>query len=94
LHTDQIVTAIPCGPQYQIIVDRPETMDIFTIKAELTEGISGKTDEELDQLRRRIAHKVQNVTGLTPILELVDSGVLPRTEGKAKRVLDLRSGKI
>ena len=92
---EYVVMGFPeLAPQYQIIVDRPETMDIFTIKAELTEGISGKTDEELDQLRRRIAHKVQNVTGLTPILELVDSGELPRTEGKAKRVIDLRSGKI
>jgi phenylacetate-coenzyme A ligase PaaK-like adenylate-forming protein len=37
---------------------------------------------------------VSNITGLSPIIELVEPGVLPRSLGKAKRVLDMRSGKI
>jgi phenylacetate-CoA ligase len=79
--------------QYQIILDRPEALDVFTIKVELTEKtLQAKVD--LNALKGRILEKIHNVIGLSPILELVKPGEIPRTEGKAKRVLDLRSGKI
>jgi len=80
--------------QYQIVLERPEALDVFTIKAELTEKTSKSTQEELNALKRRIKQRVQNITGLSPIIELVKPGEIPRTAGKAKRVLDLRSGKI
>jgi phenylacetate-CoA ligase len=79
--------------QYQIILDRPAALDIFTIKVELTEK-TVQTQVDLNALKCRILEKVHNVIGLSPILELVKPGEIPRTEGKAKRVLDLRSGKI
>jgi len=80
--------------QYQIVLERPEALDVFTIKVELTEKTSQSTQEELNALKRRIRQKVQNITGLSPIIELVKPGEIPRTAGKAKRVMDLRSGKI
>jgi phenylacetate-CoA ligase len=80
--------------QYQIVLDRPEALDVFTIKAELTEQTSKSTQEELNVLKLRIRQKVSNITGISPIIELVKPGEIPRTAGKAKRVLDLRSGKI
>jgi phenylacetate-CoA ligase len=80
--------------QYQIVLDRPGALDVFTIKAELTEQTSKSTPEELDALKLRIRHKVNNITGISPIVELVKPGEIPRSVGKAKRVLDMRSGKI
>jgi phenylacetate-CoA ligase len=79
--------------QYQMILDRPAALDIFTIKVELTEK-TVQTQVDLNALKCRILEKVHNIIGLSPILELVKPGEIPRTEGKAKRVLDLRSGKI
>ena len=80
--------------QYQIVLDRPGALDVFTIKAELTEQTSKSTPEELNVLKLKIRQKVSNITGISPIVELVKSGEIPRSVGKAKRVLDLRSGKI
>jgi phenylacetate-CoA ligase len=80
--------------QYQIVLDRPGALDVFTIKAELTEQTSKSTQKELDALKLRIRQKVNNITGISPIVELVKPGEIPRSVGKAKRVLDLRSGKI
>jgi phenylacetate-CoA ligase len=80
--------------QYQIVLDRPGALDVFTIKAELTEQTSKSTQKELDALKLRIRQKVNNITGISPIIELVKPGEIPRSVGKAKRVLDLRSGKI
>ena len=80
--------------QYQIILERPDALDVFTIKAELTEKSVNSSQHELETLKRRIKQKVNNITGLSPIIELVKPGALPRTAGKAKRVLDMRLGKI
>ncbi|MCJ7613779.1 phenylacetate--CoA ligase [Candidatus Bathyarchaeota archaeon] len=80
--------------QYQIILERPDALDVFTIKAELTEKSVNSSQQELEALKRKIKQKVNNITGLSPIIELVKPGELPRTAGKAKRVLDMRSGKI
>ena len=80
--------------QYQIIVERPDALDVFTIKAELTEASMKLSQNELEKLKLNIRHKVNNVTGISPIVELAKPSELPRSVGKAKRVLDMRSGKI
>jgi phenylacetate-CoA ligase len=79
--------------QYQIILDRPGALDTFAIKIELTEKTANDPKTDLNILKTRILEKIHNVTGLSPNLDLVKPGEIPRTEGKAKRVLDLRSGK-
>jgi phenylacetate-CoA ligase len=79
--------------QYQIILDRPGALDVFTIKVELATGTL-HTKVDLKALKNRILNKMRNVIGLSPIIELVKPGEIPRTAGKAKRVVDLRSGKI
>lgn len=79
--------------QYQIILDRPGALDTFAIKIELTERTANDTKADLNTLKTRILEKIHNITGLSPNLDLVKPGEIPRTEGKAKRVLDLRSGK-
>jgi len=80
--------------QYQIILERPGALDVFTIKAELTEKSVKSNQQKLEALKGKIKQKVNNITGLSPIIELVKPGELPRTVGKAKRVLDMRSDKI
>jgi len=44
----------------------------------------------LEQLRKRLGHAIEGVTGLRPELKLVAPRTLQRSEGKAKRVLDKR----
>lgn len=79
--------------QYLIVLDRPGALDTFTVKVELAEATAKNPKMDLNDLRRRILEKIHNITGLCPDLELLKPGEIPRTEGKAKRVLDLRAGK-
>ena len=44
----------------------------------------------MEELRRRIAHSIHNVTGLNVTVRLAEPHSLPRSEGKAKRVWDER----
>ena len=80
--------------QYEIILDRPDALDVFIIRVELTKESVKNSQSELEKLKLKIKQKVNNITGLSPIIELVKPGVLPRTAGKAKHVIDRRSGKI
>jgi phenylacetate-CoA ligase len=94
----QIEFAVMCfselASQYLIVVDRPGALDTFVVKVELSDKAS--TDPKLDTnaLKSEIQKRIHIVTGITADVEIVKPGELPRTEGKAKRVLDLRKGKM
>ena len=73
------------APHYQLVVDRPGDLDELTVHCEPAEdGI----DEA--QLRARIAHALRAGTGISIAVELLASGAIPRSEGKAVRVVDRR----
>jgi phenylacetate-CoA ligase len=73
------------APHYQLIVDRPAELDELTINCEPREdGI------DRDGLRARIGHALREGTGITIAVELLAPGAVPRSEGKAVRVVDRR----
>ena len=82
------------APHYQIVVDRPGALDTFAVKLELTEKASKNKKLDADALKRKIQGKIHSITGLSAEIEIVKCGEIPRSEGKAKRVLDLRKGKM
>jgi phenylacetate-CoA ligase len=82
------------APYYQIVVDRPGALDTFAVKLELTEKTSKNKKLDTEALKRSIQGKIHSIIGLSANIELVKCGELPRSEGKAKHVLDLRKGKM
>jgi phenylacetate-CoA ligase len=80
--------------QYQIVVDRPGALDTFAVKVELTEKACKNRKLDQNALKRNIQGRIHSITGLSAEIEVVKCGELPRSEGKAKRVLDLRKGKM
>jgi len=92
---EYVVMGFPeLATQYQIVVDRPDALDVFTVKVELTEKSAQDKTIDLNLFRNKVQSKICSVTGLTPVINVVNPGEIPRTEGKAKRVLDMRAGKI
>jgi phenylacetate-CoA ligase len=47
----------------------------------------------MEQLQKRFARSIEQVTGLHIAVTLAQPGSIARSEGKAKRVLDLRESK-
>jgi phenylacetate-CoA ligase len=72
------------APHYQLVVERPGTMDQLTV---LCEPASAAAD---DQLQHRIERALHEATGLSIRVLLMASGGVPRSEGKAVRVVDRR----
>jgi phenylacetate-CoA ligase len=92
---EYVVMGFPeLATQYQIVVDRPDALDVFTVKVELTDKAAQNKTLDLNSFKSRVQTRICNVTGLTPMIDIVKPGEIPRTEGKAKRVLDMRAGKI
>jgi len=77
-------------PHYQIIVDRKGAMDDVTVKVEVSEPIffdeMKKQNELMDLIKRRLASEL----GIGVNVKLVEKKSIERSEGKAKRVIDLR----
>jgi phenylacetate-CoA ligase len=80
--------------QYLIVVDRPDALDTFCVKVELSEKAAKDPNVDKNALKAGISKKIQVVTGISADVQIVNPGELPRTEGKAKRVSDLRKGKM
>jgi phenylacetate-CoA ligase len=75
------------GPHYRLIVERPGPMDELTVECEPVDG-------EVDRARlgRRVEHLLREQTGIRIAVSVVEAGTVPRSEGKAVRVVDRRSG--
>ena len=94
----QIEYAVMCfselATQYLIVLDRPGALDTFVVKVELSEQAAKNPQTDNNALKNDIQKRIHIVTGISADVEIVKPGELPRTEGKAKRVLDLRKGKM
>jgi phenylacetate-CoA ligase len=80
--------------QYLIVLDRPGALDTFLVRVELTEQAQNNPQLDIKKLKINIQKRIHIITGLSADIEVVKPNELPRTEGKAKRVLDLRKGKM
>ncbi len=70
--------------EYQIRLSHLEGRDTMRIYVE-TDGTQDWAD-----LSEEVAHEVKNKIGFTPMIKIVELGVLPRSEKKTKRVIDER----
>ena len=78
------------GDNFMIEVSRQGVLDALLVKVELPQGFSPDKLEDLITIKRRVERELQSSLNVTAGVELVEFGSLPRFEGKAKRVIDLR----
>ena len=77
-------------PHYQIIVTRPHLMDEVEVRVEASEDLFSDEIKELVGIRRKIENYIHSEIGLRVKVTLVEPKTLPRSEGKAVRVIDKR----
>ncbi|MCC6013354.1 MAG: phenylacetate--CoA ligase [Candidatus Verstraetearchaeota archaeon] len=64
-------------------------IDDIIVKVEVNNSIINNATL-VEKLKQEIFEEIKNATQLRTIVEIVPSGTLPRSDGKTKRVLDLR----
>ncbi|MDF1557479.1 MAG: phenylacetate--CoA ligase [ANME-2 cluster archaeon] len=89
---ESVLMAIPeVGDQFQVVIDRKRhKLDEMHIKVELTERAFTGELKDLEDLRCNVEDKLKAVLNLRTLVELVERGTIPRTAGKARRIVDLR----
>lgn len=70
--------------EYQIIIEHFDGKDSLTLKVETNEGMDKTV------LSRNVQQSFKNKIGIKISCKCVDTGALPRTEKKAKRIFDYR----
>jgi phenylacetate-CoA ligase len=85
-NVEHLLLSVPeVAPHYQLVVDRLGAMDEVTVRCE---PLSPEVDAEV--LRTTVETVLQEHTGIRIIVELLEPGAIPRSEGKAVRVVDRR----
>jgi len=88
---ESVLMKIPeVGDHYQIVVGREGPLDVMTVRVEVTEkGFSDKIGD-LMSLKKKVAKELKSVLNISAGVELVEPGTIPRSMGKAQRVIDNR----
>jgi phenylacetate-CoA ligase len=79
-------------PHYQLIVRREGRLDVLEVQVEVAPELLNDTVRRLQEVENKIAHAIYTTLGISVDVKLVEPKTLARSEGKAKRVLDLREG--
>lgn len=78
------------SPNYQIIVTRPDILDEMEVKVEVSKEFF--TDEnKLKELTKKISDAIRSEISIKVDITLCEPESLPRSEGKAVRVIDERN---
>ena len=78
-------------PQYQIVVDRQGTLDTMEVQVELAPEFMSDTVRGMEALEQKIVNSIAAHALVHASVKLCQPGSLPRSEGKAKRVIDRRT---
>ena len=86
---DHVLSGIDgIGSEYQVVLDRgKDGRDYMTLKVERDQGVESAQDKGLSKI---IGDEIKKQIMVSPGVELVDYGSLPRSERKTKRVFDNR----
>jgi phenylacetate-CoA ligase len=78
---EAVLVGLPgIAPHYQLVVERRASLDELTIEVEAEDAGAAE----------RVRHHVKSMIGVTAEVRVMKPGAVPRSQGKAVRVRDLR----
>jgi phenylacetate-CoA ligase len=79
------------GNNFQIILERKGYNDHMIVRVEVVKELFSGDLKQLESLRKQIMEELRSDILITPRVDLVEPNTLPKTEGKAVRVIDNRT---
>lgn len=77
---------------YQIELTRKNALDVVTLKAEINPDVDFDEIAAIEALQKRIQGALKAALSVGIAVKIVEPNSIPRSEGKAKRLIDLREG--
>ena len=75
------------APHYQLVVERKGILDQVRVEVEAMPGVSA---DQYAAISRDVVHHIKSMIGITTQVAVQAPGTIPRSQGKAVRVRDLR----
>lgn len=75
---------------YQIEVSREGILDTIEVKCELKENVINNSEDLSKNISRELQRLIKNQIGISASINIVETGGIPRSGGKAVRVIDNR----
>ncbi|MDH3318785.1 MAG: phenylacetate--CoA ligase [Betaproteobacteria bacterium] len=80
---EAVLVGLPgIAPHYQLVLERRGSLDELTIEVE--------ADGPAPVIEERVRHHIKSMIGVTAAVRVLGPGAVPRSQGKAVRVRDLR----
>ncbi|NCD24029.1 MAG: phenylacetate--CoA ligase [Deltaproteobacteria bacterium] len=91
MQVEKVLMGIPeVGQNYLIVLEREGYLDQMRVKVEVKDEFFVEDMRQLKQLQSRISAKLKDEILISVRVDLVENNSLPKSEGKAQRVVDLR----
>jgi phenylacetate-CoA ligase len=78
-------------PHYQIVLTRDKGLDQMEVKVEVTPEVFSDEIRKLEAVQHQLEASIENILGLRVKVTLVQPRSIPRSEGKIRRVWDMRN---
>ncbi|MEM5788439.1 MAG: phenylacetate--CoA ligase, partial [Syntrophobacteraceae bacterium] len=91
IQVEQVLMNIPeVGNNYMILLRRENNLDEMIVRVEVTDSIFVEDMRQLQRIQKKITYDLRGELLVTPRVELVEPYSLPRSDGKAVRLIDER----
>ena len=89
---DAVLNALPgYGGEHRIIITREAAMDELIVQVEAADSIASEGESALEGFRVRVGGELQRVLGIRAMVRIAEMQSIPRTDFKARRVIDDRA---
>lgn len=78
------------GGEHRIVITRDGQMDELLLRVEPSPEAEARGAEAVEAFRGTVAKRIQTMLGLRAVVQVVAGGTFPRTDFKARRVIDDR----
>ena len=89
---DVMKTVPELSSWYQVELTTVDHLDRVTLKVELEQGFDFDEIREIERLQKEVESRMKSALSVGLKVKIVEPKSIPRSEGKAKRVIDNREG--
>lgn len=87
---EAVLVGLPdLAPHYQIVLTREGSLDAMSVEVELAPGVE-MSDRDRARKAAEVSHHIKSLVGVSCMVAVKSTGEVPRSQGKAVRVRDLR----
>jgi len=88
---EAVLVGLPdVAPHYQLVVERRGNLDALSVEVEAAPTVAAASGDAYRQIAERVRYQIKSLIGVTTEVTVKKPGEVPRSQGKAVRVRDLR----